>query len=163
MPSSSCWRFRCGRCTAKQRSQATPTQRDFRYLVLLVYLAHPLQVLVMILLVSFIVYPTVWVLGEEGLEAISINMEVTQLRHSLRLFTCLQSGLYVLVDLVSKIVFGLYLLFAVLGSEEQDSEGTYSSHYSIFSKLTCDEQEPRRLPSSRLQLQVPKTLFFFMQ
>ena len=45
--------------------------------MLLVYLAHPLQVLVMILLVSFIVYPTVWVLGEEGLEAISINMEVT--------------------------------------------------------------------------------------
>ena len=95
--------------------------------MLLVYLAHPLQVLVMILLVSFIVYPTVWVLGEEGLEAISINMEVTQLRHFLGLFTCLQSGLYVLVDLVSKIVFGLYLLFAVLGSEEQDSEGTPSS------------------------------------
>ncbi|EKX47260.1 hypothetical protein GUITHDRAFT_106708 [Guillardia theta CCMP2712] len=70
--------------------------------------AAGLQVLVMILLVSFIVYPTVWVLGEEGLQAISINME---------------SGLYVLVDLVSKIVFGLYLLFAVLGSEEQDSEG----------------------------------------
>ena len=79
------------------------------------------------------------------------------------MFTCLQSGLYVLVDLVSKIVFGLYLLFAVLGSEEQDSEGTCSFHYSIFSKLTCDEQEPRRLPWSRLQLQVPETLFFFMQ
>merc|ERR1711939_236606 len=65
-------------------------------------------VLTLITIVTAFVYPTVWVLGEEGLEAFDINVE---------------TGFTVMADLVGKIVFGLYLLFAVLGAEEEDAEG----------------------------------------
>jgi len=67
-----------------------------------------LLVLTLITLITGFVYPTVWVLGEEGLEAFDINVE---------------TGVTVMSDLVGKVVFGLYLLFSVLGGEEEDAEG----------------------------------------
>merc|ERR1711966_533883 len=70
-------------------------------------LADGVQLLTIITIVSAFVYPTIWVLGEEGLEAFDINVE---------------TGLTVLTDLVAKVVFGLYLLFAVLGDGD-DEEG----------------------------------------
>merc|ERR1711966_390698 len=70
-------------------------------------LADGVQLLTIITIVSAFVYPTIWVLGEEGLEAFDINVE---------------TGMTVLTDLVAKVVFGLYLLFAVLGDGD-DEEG----------------------------------------
>jgi len=66
------------------------------------------QILVLMVLISWCVYPIVWVLGEEGLEAINVNAEV---------------AFVVLADLVSKIGYGLYLIFAVLPSSEEEGEG----------------------------------------
>jgi len=70
--------------------------------------AAGLQILTLITIITAFVYPTLWVLGEEGLEAFDINVE---------------TGVTVMTDLIAKVVFGLYLLFAVLGAEEEDGEG----------------------------------------
>jgi len=67
-----------------------------------------LLILTLLTICTAFAYPAVWVLGEEGLEAFDINVE---------------TGVTVMADLVGKVVFGLYLLFAVLGAEEEDSEG----------------------------------------
>jgi bacteriorhodopsin len=70
--------------------------------------ASGILILTLITIATAFVYPTVWVLGEEGLAAFDINVE---------------TGVIVMADLMAKVVFGLYLLFAVLGAEEEDAEG----------------------------------------
>lgn len=69
-------------------------------------LSYNINILALLLLLSWLVYDTVWVLGEEGLGAISISLEV---------------GFVVLADLVSKIAYGLFLIFVVLPQKEEGS------------------------------------------
>mmetsp|Transcript_18448 Transcript_18448/g.37458 ORF Transcript_18448/g.37458 Transcript_18448/m.37458 type:complete len:102 (+) Transcript_18448:70-375(+) len=69
-------------------------------------LAPSLNILALLLLLSWAVYDTVWVLGEEGLGAMSVSLEV---------------GFIVLADIVSKIAYGLYLIFVVLPQKEEGS------------------------------------------
>nr|AHH02131.1 protein 104 [synthetic construct] len=65
------------------------------------------RTLIVLTAISWCVYPIVWVLGSEGLAAVHIDVEV---------------GLICLADLVSKVVFGLYLVFSVnVGDNGGDS------------------------------------------
>mmetsp|Transcript_34504 Transcript_34504/g.91071 ORF Transcript_34504/g.91071 Transcript_34504/m.91071 type:complete len:219 (+) Transcript_34504:261-917(+) len=63
-----------------------------------------IKILVAITFISFCVYPIMWVLGSEGLSAVSLNFEV---------------GLICLADLVSKIAFGFYLMFGIDSKAEE--------------------------------------------
>ena len=94
------------RWPAAQNIYHTYTQYTLTFSVFSPFL--PSQILTLITVVTAFVYPTVWVLGEEGLQAFDINVE---------------TGLTVVADLIGKVVFGLYLHFAVLGAEEEDAEG----------------------------------------
>jgi len=66
------------------------------------------KVLIAITFISWCIYPIMWVLGAEGLNVISIDFEV---------------GLICLADIVSKLGFGFYLMFAVLDpAKSEDAE-----------------------------------------
>uniref|UniRef100_A0A6T8IZ18 Rhodopsin n=1 Tax=Hemiselmis andersenii TaxID=464988 RepID=A0A6T8IZ18_HEMAN len=66
--------------------------------------ADKYKILLALTIVSWCVYPIMWVIGSEGLAAVSLDIEV---------------GFICLADLVAKVGFGLYLLFAVLPTEEE--------------------------------------------
>jgi len=57
-----------------------------------------LKILIAITFISWCIYPVMWVLGSEGLSAVTLDFEV---------------ALITLADLISKLAFGFYLMFAV--------------------------------------------------
>lgn len=75
-------------------------------------IADSFRTLLAILIISWCVYPIMWVIGSEGLGAVSIDLEV---------------GIITLTDLIAKIGFGLYLLFAVMPSEEESEKAEKTS------------------------------------
>ena len=89
-----------------------------------------LKILIAITFISWCIYPIMWVLGSEGLSAVSLDFEVKpppRIHQSRPLPRCSlirlgaqQVGLITLADLVSKLAFGFYLMFAVLDTANDD-------------------------------------------
>ena len=117
-----------------------------------------IKALVTLTFVSWSIYPITWVLGSEGLDAISLEVEVCFACNMYSTFAfsyyssdseelypsrCIQVGLVCLADVVAKLGFGFYLLFAVI--ETKPGQQVESECFSFRNRFcTVDVCHPDR-------------------